>query len=282
MKTTPRIFASLALLLASTGLIRADLIVYEGFDYSTTGTLFGEGTGTGWGGATSMWTKVWSEPTKTNQTFSRTMNLWEYADTNGNHLVTTGTVRADWYNADTVHPWETSWAQRTFATPIDTSAGNVMWLSVLASASTIDSRTVFIRPMWTPSSGSIIAYRDSDGRNKWGLTYFTSKTVRTLVNKPVTNGVARLIVARFAFTSSQTLVKLWVSPNNIGEGEAGLGTADASQNWGSSTGSPYSGLALGSSEALNVQYDEIRIGTTADSVLPFIPPPPVTTLVLIR
>jgi hypothetical protein len=136
--------------------------------------------------------------------------------------------------------------------------------------------------MWAPNSGSIFSYRDTGLPNRWGLTYYTTKTWRVFVDKPVTNGVAQLLVAKFAFTATQTQVKLWVSPGNIGNGETGLGTADTSQNWGSSTNAPYAGLALGSSESLYGQFDEIRIGTTAESVLPFVPPPPRGTIVMLR
>lgn len=274
--------ASVVLFVAGATAVRAELIAYEGVDYDSEGSLFDAGSGSGWGGATPVWTKVSSDETKPNQTFNRTLNLWECVDTNGNRLVTSGSARADWYNGDTVFPWGTSWAQRSFASPVDTSAGNVLWLSALAAASAIDSRSVLIRPMGAPSSGAVFTYRDTDGVNKWGLTYVTTKTWRSLVNKPVTNGVARLLVAKFAFTATQTQVKLWVSPGNIGAGESGLGTANASQTWGSSTGSPYTGLALGSSESLYAQFDEIRVGTTVEDVLPFIPPPPRGTVVLVR
>jgi hypothetical protein len=42
--------AASVLLAAGMGSVRADLLAYEGFDYGTEGTLFGAGTGTGWGG----------------------------------------------------------------------------------------------------------------------------------------------------------------------------------------------------------------------------------------
>jgi hypothetical protein len=285
MKQTRRHWSIKFTLCMCVGLAQAELLVYEGFDFSSGygESLFDDGTGFGWGGTEATWTKHSSDSTRTNQRFERYSAAWSYIDVLGNQLNTAGGVYARWYNGDLWSPWAMSYARRDFASMISTPVGGTLWMSLLASRNTpsSNSRDVKIYLGGMPNRGAIIGKCQSGTNHMWGLYHYTTKDQPTLGSDLIVEGEPDLLVLKLSFTESTTVARLWINPAVIGAGEAGLGTADCSQTWPTAS-EGYTGVQCGSNEAMYGYFDEIRVGETAEDVLPFSAPPSPKTLIFLR
>ncbi len=273
LKTYASALAAASVLIMSSAVCSAGLLAYEGFDLDVpAGTSFwNSGSGFGWGGTNAVWTKFSQEPDRTNQTLNRSELQFQYIDFRGNELKTSGAYAAYWKNSDLWSPWGFSSARRTFEQPIAPKAGEAIWMSLLASRNVPSSQVRAVRfyIIGSPYGGSIYATLDN-GAVQWSLFYNDGKDRIVRDDEPITDGEPDFLVLKMLFKESSVEASLWVNPSVIAGGEEWLGTADVKQTWPAlPSANGLTGVVIGSFEAQIFYADEIRIGTDAQSVMPY-------------
>lgn len=256
----------------------AELLVYEGFDYTPDELLRGNSGGFGWpvdgDGSTSL-RRSWSYDTSTVAESSLS-----YTDSKGNSLEVSGNQAVVAATNSSTHGRAVRYITPTEESPNLGSAGGHLWLSYIADATGSTSNTILDLGKNNPTSSGNVTLRIGGFDGVWSLR---SQRDGTISDTDVTWDTAAFVMIMMEFPdpenpSAGTNVYMWLDADldeapDIAtadaklEGLTGDHTFDAvyfmhaRQNFGSST--------------FNV--DELRIGTTFDAVTP-IPEPTLMSL----
>ncbi|MFA9480047.1 hypothetical protein ACERK3_17365 [Phycisphaerales bacterium AB-hyl4] len=257
----------------------AELLLYEGFDYSAEELLQGQDGGVGWpveGDGSSSSRRGWAYNTATVGEASMS-----YTDGDGNELVTSGNRAVISATNASTHGRAVRYATPTDASPNLGADGGQLWLSYLADPTGSVSNTILDLGFGNPTSAGNVTFRIGGFDGVWSL-----RSARDSVasNTNVSWDTPAFVLLMFEFPDPQdtegvTNAYLWLNPK-LNEAPD-TSTADAAiedltgdhtfdavyfwharQNYGSSV--------------FNV--DELRIGTTYGSVTP-IPEPGMVGLV---
>lgn len=251
--------ASLTLLLAGTASVRADLIAYEGFGYSTT-TNAGSGSsltnGYGWANG-SYWTRENSKDTLAITAGSMgygnvvaTSNKFELAGSSGRY------------------------SNRSFADTIDGSVSDSIWGGVLMR--TTLNKVGRTSRFKLNSGGAAQFYVTADS----ATNIVVGGGSATQIDTGIAPGTGtRLYLYKIDLSGAEPVAKLWISPSNFSS-EVALGTPSVTIT---NIGGVYTSFSLGASGSQAAQYDEIRIGTTLEDAWLTLPPvPPLATVLVVR
>lgn len=236
-----------SLLLTALPSAQATLLVYEGFNYAPA-PLNGQNGGTGWTGA------------------------WGNASSSGTQIVGSGLTYTGLETSGNATQWNvnTGSASRAFDGSSSGVSGTTTWFSLLFlpadNLTSSDYRALFFNTAAASSTRGIgvefrngqIATRMMGTEGSFGGSFSVNAT--------------NLVVGSFTFNgfSTNSTLSLWLNPTNF----SSLGTPtvtgtrllnNVDMNF-SSTSSLYLRSQNGGPSVIT--YDEIRIGTTAASVLP--------------
>lgn len=267
------LWASLALLSS----LNADLIVYEGFDYSSSLTVDGLNGGSpsgapGWD--SNAWSDVYSGAA---QTFDTTGSGLSYSDGFGNDLVTSGVavIEDEQNNAAT----NASSIRRTYdttGTGLGTT-GTDAWISYLVDINGSGSHSF----QWGSTSGSLTqlqVYRINGGSstNTWRLHIggSTDDLLDTDSNYVTASGQFMILI-NVDYSDGVDPTSVWINPNI--SSEVALGTPDLFLNTNNVSANNTVTFSAGNFPT-SVTYDELRIGTTFRDVAP-VPEPGAYSLI---
>jgi len=219
---------------------RADLICYEGFEYST-GSLAGQGTSVdGWSGA-------WSGGNYNVQAGSLTMDGMPFASVGGS-AVGTGN------------------ANRTFSTAIDTSQEGAYYISFLLQ-----------RSGWA-AGASEFAYAELlwNAKADWGVSSGEAYNTTNIGSSVLVAGAGTtdpiFIVGKLLTNTSGTPDQIFLKAYTSGDSIEFSETSDWTVIGGTEDGDGINTvlrLATGTTVGYTAAYDEIRIGTEwSDVVVP--------------
>ena len=252
----PRALASVALLLAAASVLKADLLVYEGFDYAVTSDA-GTGTaltnGHGWAKG-SHWTR---ENAGDKQSITAGSPTYAGVVSTGNKFELLGS--------------KGRYSNRAFAAPINASVSDTIWGGVfMRTPSDKDART------------SRFKLR-GEGRDQFTIFADHATTIvvgggdATSVDTGISSGTStRFYLFRIDLSKAEPVVDLWINPTDVSS-VAALGTPTATV---ANIGGVYTGVSLGTSNSNAAAYDEIRIGTTLEDALKPTGPPEGTVVIM--
>ena len=251
--------ASLTLLLAGTASVRADLIAYEGFGYSTT-TNAGSGSsltnGYGWAKG-SYWTRENSKDILAIATGSLT---YGNVVTTSNRFELAGSLGR--------------YSNRSFAASIDAAVSDVVWGGILMK--TPSSKTDRTARFKLNNSGTAQFYVFADG----SASIVVGGGSATQIDTGIAPGTGtRFYLYKIDLVGTDPVAQLWISPSNFSS-EAALGTPSVTIT---NVCDVFSSFSLGASGGNPAPYDEIRIGTTLEDAWLTLPPvPPLATVIVVR
>ncbi|MFK5893547.1 MAG: hypothetical protein QM504_10035 [Pseudomonadota bacterium] len=229
---------------------QAQLIAYDGFDYSLDDSLTGLDGGSGWATA---WTS--------NSGSGKIVSGLNYSDANGNQLVREG-------NAYEVNPSIFFYQTLRDTTTTFGTGGTTVWLSFIIQQANVSTgtnyATVTLGTGFTFDSNAMIGGIGGNPSHSFiGNFYGSSGGVSDLSN---TLGLSEstFLVLRFDFSESgNDSLSLWFNPildNTIGDP---LLTYS-----GKNYAEMISGITIAHGDFRNFVYDEIRIGIDYASVSP--------------
>lgn len=260
MNTILCAIASLSLFLVGTAPVRANLIAYEGFDYSTT-TNAGSGTsltnGYGWAKG-SYWTRE-----NAKDTLYVTAGSLAY----GNVVTASNKFEVGGTNG--------RYSNRSFAATIDSSVSDVIWGGVMMKTPS-SSKTGRTSRFKLKNGGTDQFYVNADSM----LTIVVGGGGATQIDTGISSGGStRFYVYKIDLSGAEPVAKLWISPPDFSS-EVALGTPSVTIT---NIGAAYTGFSLGASGGNAAPYDEIRIGTTLEDAWLTLPPvPPLATVLVVR
>ena len=251
--------ASLTLLLAGTASVRADLIAYEGFGYSTT-TNAGSGSsltnGYGWAKG-SYWTREHSK-----DTLYITANSLAY----GNVVTASNKFEVGGTNG--------RYSNRSFADTIDSSVSDVIWGGVMMK--TPSSKTDRTSRFKLRNGATSQFYVNADSATNIVVGGGGATEIETGISSGTST---RLYLYKIDLSGAEPVAQLWISPSNFSS-EAALGAPSVTIT---NIGAIYTGFSVGASGGNPAPYDEIRIGTTLEDAWLTLPPvPPLATVLVVR
>ena len=254
-----RTLSSIALLLAGTTSVHADLLVYEGFGYAATldaGGGSGLTNGYGWAKG-SYWTRENSKDILAIATGSLT---YGNVVTTSNRFELAGSLGR--------------YSNRSFAASIDAAVSDVVWGGILMK--TPSSKTGRTARFKLNSGGTTQFYVFADSM----LTIVVGGGSATQVNTGIASGSStRFYLFKIDLSGAAPVADLWISPADFSS-EAALGTPSVTIT---NIGSSYASCSLAASEGNPGLYDEIRIGTTLEDAWLTLPPvPPLATIIVVR
>lgn len=255
---------ALAALLGANHSAKAQLVTYEGFNYTPTATLAGQSGGTGWGLNWSIDGSGAANGIIGSTSLSNSISL-----ATGGQSVTIGNG--------------TIYARQLASTLGTPGSATIVWVSILflggSSASPNESRIGFYGGVGdgtvvdgnTTTSSSGLPNPVDVGRAATGadeISLYKSTTINsTGVAVPRGSTNAALLLLKFDMdgTAANDTVSLWVNPD-LSLGAGGLGTAQAT--WNSADLDVINGIRLQAGNAGSFSVDEIRIGDTFADVTP--------------
>lgn len=244
---------------------------YEGFDYPV-GTVSGDNGGTGWNATgddslanTTSWTNIQASAAVTAGGLS--YSATGYASSSGNKLTMTP-------NAGTT-TLDSARAFRNLGQTVATDSVGSLYFSFLMQKTNVTNRALNlaffndttelfnIGQNNTAPSGNL----GTLGVNFGGLNYPTSSLT-------LGNGV-HLIIGKLDFnvSGSNDSITLWVNPTDVSGGEGSLtpyltvGGVNLTST-GLNTIRPFAGQTSDTFNAVNGNFDEIRVGSSFASVIP--------------
>jgi hypothetical protein len=234
-------------------------LAYEGFDYTTPGSVSGQNGGDGWAGA---WTG-------TDQHDIASPGL-TYTDGNSNVLPVEGNMAAGVANDENFRSLDVSLWPDAVKTGDELGAADaVIWVSFIGQAASAGSGQYSGLSLHDADGAEGMFFGnpyESSGDGKWGMDPKGSGVVTTDVD--VDQQV--FILARMTWgedAGSDVNVDMWVDPPLDGEG--GLASVPASDKCSGSHDGSFTFTQVrmyGGNVATN--WDEIRFGTTYDQVVP--------------
>lgn len=235
-----RTLSSIALLLAGTASVRADLLIYEGFEYvATTNAGGGSSLTNGYGWAKgSYWTRENAKDTLTITTGSLT---YGNVVTTSNKFELGGTIGR--------------YSNRSFAASIDASVSDVVWGGILMK--TPSSKTGRTARFKLNSGGTAQFYVTADSATNIVVGGGSAEEINTGISSGTGT---RLYLYKIDLGGTDPVAQLWISPSNFSS-EAALSTPSVTIT---NVGAVFSSFSLGASGGNPAPYDEIRIGTTLE------------------
>ena len=273
-----------AALIWTAGSVSAALIAYEGFDYERTqwtdGTTDGEGIaglngGSGWGGA---WSQIGGlnagipegEDDYGDGFGARTAPL-AYTDSFGNALVTSGNqVRTAFGNS--------SWDRRPLETPLG-DAGSTVWVSFLGQAHGLagSNRWAFIELANDGGDRLWLGNVNPVSSGNWGI-YLPDRSEGPVSgdageNYPMNEQTLFLMKLDFGNDPTEsTAISVWMNPPDLTD-ESALQAPVFQMD---TDYAPYN--QVGVAGRYSTDFDEIRLGSSFDSVTP-VPEPSTYALI---
>lgn len=254
-----RTLSSIALLLAGTTSVHADLLVYEGFSYAVTndcGSGSGLTNGYGWAKGSS-WTRENSK-----DILAVTTGSLAYGNvvTTSNRFELSGSLGR--------------YSNRSFAASIDASVSDVVWGGILMK--TPSSKTDRTARFKLNSGGAAQFYVTADSATNIVVGGGSATQIDTGISSSTST---RFYLYKIDLSGAEPVAKLWISPSNFSS-EVALGTPSVTIT---NIGGVYTSFSLGASGSQAAQYDEIRIGTTLEDAWLTLPPvPPLATVLVVR
>lgn len=254
------IIASSAILCATTPLVRADLLVYEGFNYAVTADA-GSGTeltnGFGWAQG-SYWPRENSKDT---------LSITESSLTYGNVVTTSNKFE---------HGGSLGrYSNRSFSDMIDSSVSEVIWGGVVMKTPP-SSKTGRTSRFKLRNGGTTQFYVNADST----LNIVVGGGSATEIDTGIpSGGSTRLYLYKIDLSGAEPVAEIWINPPDFSS-EATLGTPSATLT---NVGGIFNGFSLGAGGGNPAQYDEIRIGTTLEDAWKTLPPVvPLGTVLMVR
>ncbi|MGI5869952.1 MAG: hypothetical protein ACOX9C_10980 [Kiritimatiellia bacterium] len=252
-----RTFSSIALLLAVTAAVRAELLVYEGFDYAATGDAGGGGgltNGHGWAKGSH-----WTRENSAKDALSITAGSLAYGN-----VVTTG-------NKFELRGSNGRYSNRPFAKMIDSTVSDVVWGGIVMKTPP-SSKTGRTSRFKLNGGGAAQFYVFADS----ATTIVVGGGSATEINTGISSGGGtRFYLYKIDLGEAEPVARLWISPSDFSS-EAALGAPSVTIT---NIGSVYSSFSLGNSGGNPAQYDEVRIGTTLEDAWKTLPPQPTVIIV---
>jgi hypothetical protein len=247
----------LSALLCGLSSAHAAVLAYEGFDYTPGSQITGQSGGTGWGGS------------------------WiQQADAGGTEIISTGSLASvnSGYNAASAGNSATLNAGHRVARLLDTSAGGTFGAAgYLDGSSNIgaDGTSLYLSFTLSETSGNnggyyeVVFNRDDlgDGGRIAGVgddLRFGTINLRTAGDQtPIMNRDTNvnLFVLRIDYAAGNDTVSVWANPTGSTLGAPGLQVQNSDMS--------FDGISFAAfNDSNSIHVDELRFGTTADSVLP--------------
>ena len=251
--------ASMSLLLSGAVSVRADLLVYEGFDYPVTSNA-GNGSiltnGYGWAEG-SYWPLPNAKDTLLVESGSLT---YGNVVTSGNRLGTKSSP--------------TRYTNRSFSGTLDASTSDALWGGIEMQVTAYDAgRNAKFRLL----NGSTTQFYVSANS---ATNILVGGGSATEVDTGISSGRStRLYLFNIDLSGAEPVAKLWISPFDFSS-EVALGTPSVTIT---NIGAAYTAFSLSMSGGNHSYYDEIRIGTTLEDAWLTLPPvPPLATVIVVR
>ena len=253
-------FTLLALVFIATGL-NAQLVLYEGFDYTIPGYIGGNGAA---GTSSNNWTthSVTTGQTTTVDLYSGNLSYTGLTTSVGNKILLFGNANAT--SRDINRAFTTSSTVIYFSALINivdnsqiTAAGDY-FMHVAQTAGT--PITVFGGRLGAKTVNSGTNYRFIIQNTSGGTPAFTEYP------EDMVFGTTYLVVVKYDRSVSPTAATLWVNPLTLGGTEP---TGFVSNNSGTGTFSAFASICLRNNATTpKAEIDEIRVGETYASVTP--------------
>ena len=251
-----RVLLVVALLAIPGSIVRADLLVYEGFGYpySSGATLAGSNGGAGFAGAWQIGVRPDTTPEDELLVNDGGLTYPGLAAMGNAAWDNTGSAQAN------CRGWDTSGY---------TDTGDVLWFSMLMNTSTAATGSevrVFVLGNDTYSVGAGMMAFTSSGESGKGALRAQLGGSRSGDFLYYDHGVDNLVVGQMVFSGDDSAgsVTVWLNPSLDELPDAGDGVTIA----GATSTAAWSNLYMRGGSSWRGQVDEVRIGTTFFDVVP--------------
>jgi len=241
-------------ILAAASMASAAPIAYEGFDYTTPGTVSGQSDGDGWAAA---WTG-------TDQHDIGSPGL-TYTDGNSNVLPVEGNYAAGVANETSFRTLDVSlWPSAVKTGSELGAAGAVIWISFIGQAGAADANQWSGLSLHNAGGGEGMFLGNPYTPTHWGIDLKDGGTIETDVDVDQ----QRFVLVRMAWAGdgNSVGVDMWLNPPL--DGEAGLASVAAAEKASGTRNSGFTFTQVRMAGNVAHDWDEIRFGTTYDQVVP--------------
>lgn len=247
---------------------KANLVFYEGFDYQSGAGLKDLNGGKGWAalGARAGW--------KYSSTAAVQEGTLTYTDTRGNMLQTSGNSTAVPASSLSGDRRIVRWACDSSAPAVGSEGGEI-WISYLVDLTDSEAAPLFGFAPGDPASignAMQIVYRSASQR--WELEAKKEGATTREYQYTATDGLA-FVLLRMDYSDDETNAYLWINPDLDEEPELETAGATLEGLIGDYTIRGFQ-LSNTSSNLVDFGFDELRLGTSFDSVTPYTVPEPGT------
>ncbi len=243
-----------AVTLGATCVASAAPIAYEGFNYTTPGTVSGQSGGDGWAAA---WTG-------TDQHDIGSPGL-TYTDGNANVLPVEGNTAAGVPNDTSFRSLDTSLWPAAVKTGSELGAPDaVIWVSFIAQAAEANASQWSGLSLHNAGGGEGMFLGNPFTPTNWGADLKDGGTIETTV--PVDQQRFVLVRMAWAGDGNSVDVDMWLNPPL--DGEAGLASVAAGKKASGTRLSNFLFSQVRMAGNVAHDWDEIRFGTSYDQVVP--------------